>query len=97
MSKPSIDSKLVRHEPDQQRFVAEIDGHLCVADYRLSDGVMRMVHTAVDPSLSGRGIAAALVEAALRHARNAGLRIDPICSYVRDYMERHPKTHDLRA
>lgn len=92
-----IEPDQVRHEPDRQRFVADIDGHQCVADYRLHDGVMQMVHTGVDPSLQGRGIAAALVDAALNHARNAGLRVDPICSYVRVYMDRHPQTRDLLA
>ena len=95
MSQFQIEPSQVRHEPDKQRFVADIDGHRCVADYRVRGDVMQMVHTGVDPSLQGRGIAAALVDAALKHARSAGLRVDPICSYVRVYMARHSETRDL--
>ncbi len=58
---------------------------------------MQMVHTGVHPSLQGQGIAAKLVVAALAHARENELRIDPVCSYVRVYMDRHPETADLRA
>ena len=35
----------VRHNAPQGRFEAEVDGHLCVTDYRLRDGVMVMPHT----------------------------------------------------
>jgi predicted GNAT family acetyltransferase len=87
----------VEHEPARQRFVARVDGDECVADYRLVGGVMQMTHTGVPPRLEGRGIAAALVKAALAHARANGLRVDPVCSYVRAYMERHPETASLHV
>ena len=68
------------------------------AMYMDMDGqVMRMTHTFVHPSLEGRGIAAALVGAAFEHAREKGLKVQPLCSYVYAYMQRHPETRDLRA
>lgn len=82
---------------DKQRFECEVNGVLCVADYRLSGGVMHMTHTEVPPALAGKGIAAALVAAALEHARRAHLKVNPACSYVRLYMQRHPETHSLQA
>ncbi len=85
----------VRHNPPASRFEATVDGHLCVADYRLAGRTMTMPHTYVPPALQGRGIAAALVAAALAHARAAGLRVRPDCSYVARYMQRHPETLDL--
>jgi len=54
-------------------------------------------HTGVPRALEGRGIAAALVAAALAHARSQGLRVRPVCSYVQVYMRRHPDTLDLLA
>ncbi len=90
-----IDAIAVFHQPDQQRFYADVDGHRCVADYRMAGNVMQMVYTGVDPSLRGRGIAARLVDAALQHARDSGLKVEPICSYVRSHMSRHPATRDL--
>lgn len=85
------------HDTRRQRFEQTVEGHVCTAEYQLSDGVMRMTHTGVHPSLQGRGIAARLVEAALAHARGRGLKVRPDCSYVRGYMERHPQTRDLLA
>jgi len=35
------------------------------------------------------------VAAALAHARTAGLRVRPACSYVARYMQRHRDTLDL--
>jgi len=45
----------------------------------------------------GQGVAAILVEAAFAAAREAGVKIEPQCSYIARYMERHPETSDLRV
>jgi predicted GNAT family acetyltransferase len=87
----------VRHNPSASRFEAEVDGQLARCDYRLLDGVMALVHTEVPPALEGRGIAAALVRAALEHATAEGLRVRPRCSYVNAYLARHPEFRPLLA
>jgi len=94
MDRPAYD---VRHNAEQSRFECTVDQHLCVADYRLAGKTLRMTHTGVHPSLQGRGIAAALVRAALAFAQAQGLKVDPACSYVQVYMQRHPETHALLA
>jgi predicted GNAT family acetyltransferase len=85
----------VRHEAANSRFVATVDGLECVVDYRLHGSVADFVHTGVPPPLEGRGIAAALVAAALAWAQAAGLQVRPSCSYVARYMQRHPETLHL--
>jgi predicted GNAT family acetyltransferase len=87
----------IEHDPARGRFQTRLDGFLGVCDYRLEGDVMQMVHTEVDPALEGRGIAAALVEAAFAHARVEGLKVLPLCSYVRAWARRHPETADLLA
>ena len=87
----------IEHLADHGRFQAVVDGRFCVADYRLIDGVMAITHTEVPPALEGRGIGGALVQAALDHARGAGWKVRPLCSYARAYMQRHPKTAALLA
>ena len=87
----------IEHLPERGRFQAVVDGHTCVADYRLANGVMAITHTEVDPQLEGRGIAGALVQAALDHAQANGLKVLPLCSYARAYMRRHPETATLLA
>jgi len=85
----------IRHNAAARRFEVAVDDALARVDYQLAGGVMRLYHTEVPPALEGRGIAGAMVKAALAHARAEGLRVEPACSYVRAYMKRHPDTHDL--
>jgi uncharacterized protein len=87
----------VHHNIAQQRFEYTADGHLNEAAYQMVNGVMMITHTQVHPSLEGRGIAGALVRAALEHARSEGLKVDPACAYARAYMQRHPETQDLHV
>lgn len=87
----------VTHNAARQRFESTVDGHLNVADYVLSNGTLVMTHTEVHPALQGRGIAASLVEQALAFARSEGLKVDPVCTYVKQYLQRHPETRDLHA
>jgi hypothetical protein len=87
----------VRHNPQASRFEAFVDGELCRADYRMSGNVMQIVHSEVPYALEGRGLAAQVVRAALDFARANGLKVVPVCGYVRAYMRRHEETHDLLA
>ena len=90
-------SYTIEHLPARARFQTVVEGHACVTDYRLADGVMAITHTGVAPPLQGRGIGAALVQALLDHARAHRLKVQPLCSYARVYMRRHPETADLLA
>ena len=87
----------IEHLPEQGRFQVVVEGHVCVIDYRLTGGVMTITHTEVPPAVGGRGIAAALTQAALACATAQGLKVSPICSYARSYMQRHPQTQSLLA
>lgn len=85
----------VHHNAEASRFETKVDGQLARCDYRLHDGVMLLTHTEVPPALEGHGIAAALVRAALEHAAQQGLKVRPMCSYVRAYLARHRQYADL--
>jgi len=87
----------IEHDAGRERFEATLDGAHGRVEYRLGPGVMTIVHTEVDPALEGRGVAGALVRAALEHARTQGLKVHPECSYTRSYMERHPELASLRV
>jgi predicted GNAT family acetyltransferase len=85
----------VRHNPAASRFEAFVDGELCRADYRMRGEVMHIVHTEVPYAFEGRGLAGQVVQAALDFARANGLKVVPVCGYVRAYMRRHRATRDL--
>ena len=85
----------VRHNAAASRFESEVDGGLCVANYHLVDGVMRIHHTEVPARLEGRGIASKIVREAFAYAEANGLAVEPWCSFVRNYMRQHPETERL--
>lgn len=87
----------VSHRPEASRFEVDVPGGPALCVYRRQGAVLLLTHTEVPPALEGRGIAAALVKAALDWARAEGLRVRPLCSYVVAYMRRHPETQDLLA
>ena len=88
----------VAHNRDRQRFEATDGGRLVgFADYVPRDGVLAFTHTEVDPAERGRGIAGTLVGAALDAVRAEGGRVLPLCSFVADYVARHPAYADLVA
>ena len=85
----------IEHNVAASRFEASVEGQLCVCQYRVFGKTMMLTHTGVPQALRGRGIAAALVQAALDYARATDLKVRPDCSYAESYMQRHPETLDL--
>jgi predicted GNAT family acetyltransferase len=87
----------IRHNAAARRFEATIDKLLCRCDYRMHGGTMMLVHTEVPPQLERRGFASMLVRAAFDHARENGLDVLPVCSFVSAWVRRHPEVEPLLA
>jgi len=87
----------IHHDADTQRFSTEVEGHHAELDYVLDEGqgVMTITHTGVPEAIGGRGIAAGLMQAALRVARQSGWKVYPACSYAAAYLAKHPEEADL--
>lgn len=87
----------IQHDAKAHRFNTVVDEVTGYVEYELAGDVMTITHTIVPPAIGGRGIAAALMKAALKHARKQGFKVDPQCSYADAWMRRHPDYADLRA
>lgn len=87
----------IEHLPERGRFQTVVEGKTCICEYQLAGDVMHLTHTEVPRAVEGRGIAAELVAGAIAYARENGLKVTPICSYVQVYMRRHPETRELLA
>lgn len=91
----------ITHNPAQYRFEARLPqqtglaDELAVCEYRQRGQLLVLHHTEVPAALQGQGLAAELVAAALDWARAQGMQVRPSCSYVAQYMHRHPDTLDL--
>ena len=74
----------------QLRFEATVDGHLAELVYTRHGDHLVLVHTEVPPELEGHGVGGALVEAAIDHAAEHGLVVEPRCPFARAWLRRHP-------
>jgi predicted GNAT family acetyltransferase len=86
---------MVRNNTELHRFELDADGHMAVAYYRLSPGVITFTHTEVPNELSGRGIGSALARGALDIVRAQGLKVVAQCPFISAFMGKHPEFNDL--
>jgi predicted GNAT family acetyltransferase len=63
--------------------------------YREEPGAVVLIHTEIDPKYEGHGLGSQLVRGALDDIRRRGLRLVPVCPFVRAYLQRHPEQRDL--
>jgi len=87
----------VRDNKAQSRFELDAEGAVAFANYRLTPSAVVITHTETPHSLRGRGIASELVKGALELIRADGRKVVAGCSFVVDYLEKHPETADLTA
>ena len=91
-----MDDAVVVNVPEASRYELRLDGRLIgQADYRRNGDTIEFTHTEVDASLNGRGFGSRLVAAALDDAREQGLTVVPLCSFVAHYIDAHPEYEAL--
>jgi predicted GNAT family acetyltransferase len=96
----AADDVVVRDNQEGRRYEIVRDGEadpLGELRYRTEDDVIVLVHTQVAPQAEGQGIGSRLVAGALENIRSRGLRVVPMCPFVKSYLERHPEQSDLVA
>jgi len=84
----------IRDNPEFSRFELDIDGETALAYYRIDNDVMVFTSTQTPPKLRGQGVASELIRNALEFARARGLKVKGDCSFVADYLRRHPEYAD---
>ena len=88
----------VTDNPGQNRYDALVDGSVAgFAEYVDKDGVRVFTHTEVDDAYEGRGVGSALARGALDDVRARGGRLQPLCPFIRSYLDRHGEYADLVA
>jgi predicted GNAT family acetyltransferase len=86
----------VRDNPEELRYEL-VDDERVLGEilYRRYPDRIVLVHTEVEPTLEGQGLASRLVAGALDDIRARGLRVVPVCPFVRSYLQRHAEYADL--
>ena len=88
---------MVRNNTALSRFELDVDRTNAFAISRLSPGKVIITHTETPPALRGRGIASRLVQGALELIRADGMKVVAGCSFVADYLDKHPEFADVAA
>jgi len=89
---------VTRHEPDNHRFVVDLDEAEATLEYRQAgDRTLDYRSTFVPVAHRGRGVGERLVRDALDYARENDFSVIPSCSFVRAFVKRHSEYRDLIA
>ncbi|MDO5504008.1 MAG: GNAT family N-acetyltransferase [Actinomycetia bacterium] len=82
----------VTHNQDKARYEARVDGELAgFAEYQLTDQIIVMSHTEVDPKFEGKGVGSALARFALDDIKADGTRrVLPTCPFIKGWIQKHP-------
>lgn len=98
MSTPA-DGLEIRHEDSaaRGRFFIERDGHKIAeqAYRRTDDHHIVIVHTEVDDSLRGQGVARRLLDTLVAWARSTGTRVGATCTYAKGQFAKDPSLRDV--
>ncbi len=87
--------ELIHNEAESQ-YEYHIEGQLARLVYKNEDGVLHLTNTYVPKELGGRGIAGALVKDVFADIEKKGLKMKPACSYIVNYVEKHPEYEKLQ-
>jgi predicted GNAT family acetyltransferase len=85
----------VRDNKAQSRFEMDVEGGVAFANYRLAPPAVIITHTETPRNLRGRGVASELVQGALELIRADASKVVAGCSFVVDYLRKHPEFADL--
>ncbi|MDR0981813.1 MAG: N-acetyltransferase [Culturomica sp.] len=81
----------INHDKENHLFTTIVDNATAYVEYELYNNSMLIMHTIVPRRIEGRGVAAALVQAAYEYAKSENLQVTPVCSYAKAWEMRHPE------
>jgi uncharacterized protein len=80
----------------EARYEVWADGKLVAfTEYELTSDTIIFIHTEVEREYEGHGVGGSLARYALDDARRRGLRVRPLCPFIKGWIERHPDYADL--
>lgn len=92
----SDSSTTVERETAQERYVIKVDAEQAGYTAYTDQGGQRIFyHTEIADRFAGKGLASALVWAALNDTRAGGMRIVTVCPYITRYLKEHHDFTDI--
>ena len=91
-----VSEPALSHNRAESRFEARVGDTLAgFAEYSATPGVLLFTHTEVEPRFAGQGVGGALARFGLGDAREQGVTVVPLCSFIARWIDRHPEYGDL--
>lgn len=85
----------VARSADRDRYEITVDGQQAGFTAYVDQGGQRIFyHTEIGKDFGGRGLGSTLISRTLVEARAAGLRIVPVCPFVKKYLANHHEVDD---
>lgn len=86
-----------RHDASRHRYVLvdDTDNVIASTNYTVRQDHVFFSHTEIADGHEGQGLGTMLVKGALDDVQTSGIKIIPLCAFVRGWIERHPEYDDL--
>jgi len=96
-SEPESEPRLrIVDNPDRQRYEAFLgDEKAGYSEYEIRPDRVVFTHTVVRPKFEGKGIGSRLAKFAVEDVRARGLRITPVCPFIRSWLKRHEEYDEM--
>ncbi|MCC6380892.1 MAG: N-acetyltransferase [Dehalococcoidia bacterium] len=75
----------------KSRLEIDVHGDVAQLEYERMGDYVVCLHTSVPEAFRRQGLGNRLAQHLLEHAREQGLRVVPLCPFVRYYVNRHPE------
>jgi predicted GNAT family acetyltransferase len=84
------------HDVERGQFDAILGEHRALITYRSNrEGKIFLVHTESDEALKNTGVTEKLVLHVFDHIRENGMRMIPVCPYIKTYLKRNSEHMDI--
>lgn len=86
----------INDRPELEYYEITVDGTRAgLAAYEIEGNVIAFTHTEVDDAYEGQGLGSRLARYALDDARSRGLKVRPLCPFIKTWIRRHEDYADL--
>lgn len=86
---PMTDITVTRNDDASRYEIHSGDTLAGFAEFQRRPGIIRFIHTEIDPAFQGQGLAGTLAKDALADAVASGDAIVPLCPYIAKYLRTH--------
>jgi len=80
---------------DKKRFEATVQEQTVLVDYKIEKGIIYLNRVKVPTELEGKGVGSSMVEQVLQEIEAKGLKLVPVCPFVKYYINKNPKWNKL--